>query len=182
MEDRILAVSLAIATTVVTLGCPMPAGTIRETESHFVYPNSNVFALPTQVSAVERKMCGFLIFNWGADYGRLADVAIEEALAHAPSSSVLIDMRASATQLVAGLFAVCSVRVTGTPARVEIGVQDLSGPAGSAPPARTSAPVRVPADDPARYFEETQREPDPASYFDEGGAAGSDDPASYFDD
>ena len=147
-KQRLIAIGVIL---IITTGCSIGSSSAGSA-SHFVYPNSNVTPIGEAKGEVS-KLCGILFVNFGSPTGADQQKAIDQAL-QTSGGDVLINLRTdSKVFLVPMLFSMCSVNVTGTAARMEVGKQALSAtnrgttpmPAPAMAPAPATAPVVAPA-------------------------------------
>jgi hypothetical protein len=127
-------------------GCQVSAMATMIPSSKFVYPNSNVTPL-TETEGSTSKLCGFII-PWSSPDANDVAEASREAIAKVQGADLLIDVYAE-TEMIAGptfpvnIFYFCSVKVRGTAAHMEVGLQQLSPMFGpkSAPKAAPPPPL-----------------------------------------
>jgi len=117
---RIL-VSLTLLTFVVS--CSFGAASIIP-QTHFAYPNSNVVPLG-HAEGKASKLCGIFFITWGSPDGDLAMRAVQKALA-SKGGDLMIDARFdSKSFFIPYIVTICSVSVSGTAAKMEVGRQEL---------------------------------------------------------
>jgi hypothetical protein len=104
--------------------CTMGSGASLQPNSHFVYPNSNVKPIGhTQGKA--SKLCGILIFNFGAPDGNLIKEARDQALAKSGGDLLINYTTDASVFMLPPLFTICKATVAGTAAKMEVGKQEL---------------------------------------------------------
>ncbi|MBS2017708.1 MAG: hypothetical protein JST00_32820 [Deltaproteobacteria bacterium] len=131
---------VSLAVTLLS-GCTLGSSS-QSPQSHFAYPNSNVIPMG-EARGSHSRLCGLLIFNWGAPDGDDQEAATKEALERA-NADILINVRTdSAQQIIPMLINICKVSVRGTAAKMEVGRQQLSA-INTAAAAPLPPPPRVP--------------------------------------
>ena len=103
-------------------GCVMGSAQ-RITESHFVYPNSNVSPMH-QVEGSKTKLCGILFINWNGFTAEAEEVAYQRAL-EGGGDLVINGHSKRSSFFFPGLFSTCTTTVTGTSAKMAVGKQEL---------------------------------------------------------
>jgi hypothetical protein len=136
-------IALALAAGfAVAYGCSFGFASLAP-QSHFAFPNSNVIPLG-HAEGSKSKLCGLLFINWGSPDGDDQEEATREALEQA-HGDILINVRTEAsTFMIPYLFAICSTKVQGTAAKMEVGRQQLTAFTSGAPPAAAPAPAAPP--------------------------------------
>jgi hypothetical protein len=114
--------------------CFVSASAIAVPSSRFVYPNSNVTAM-TESKGSHTKLCGLFFIPFGTPDADDVDTANREAVEKVQGANLMIDVRAdtSLTMILYGFLNICSVKVQGTAAKMEVGRQALdAAPAAQA--------------------------------------------------
>ena len=107
-------------------GCAFPGAMSRVSHTDFVYPNSNVEQTSSrQVEGSSHKLCGIFLFSWGAPDLDMLDRAVEEAKSRGGADLLINAQYSSKITFIPYLFSICSTNVSGYPARMEIGKQEL---------------------------------------------------------
>ena len=127
-------------------GCVIPAGSTRIPQSHFVYPNSNVTAVGEQATGQRKKLCGLLVFSWNGFKPEVTEEAYDQALRNSGGDLLINASENRSTFWFPYLFMVCTTKVIGTPARMEVGLQHLSG-------ADADTPTEQPAPPPQQVYQ-----------------------------
>ncbi len=114
-------------------GCVMPAGGGNVPNSHFAYPNSNIEPLGTgEGSAVE--VVQFLgIIPAGGDAAGAMETAIQRAI-ETRGGDLLLDYNFGVSMIMLGVVSLIKVNVSGTVAKMTIGLQTLHGSQAEAYP------------------------------------------------
>jgi len=119
------------------LGCTLGSSS-QSPQSHFAFPNSNVVPL-AEATGSNSRLCGLLLVTWGSPNGEDQDKATRDAL-ESGNGDILINVRTeSSLFFVPYLFAICTTKVRGTAAKMEVGRQQL-GAMNTATPARPPPP------------------------------------------
>ena len=108
-----------------TVACTM-GSSYRMNASHFAYPNSNVIPL-TEIEGSSSRVCGLLIFAWSSTGVDDVNDALEDALLSQSGADLIVDATVdSGVLMIPPFVTLCQVRVRGTAASMEVGMQQLS--------------------------------------------------------
>ena len=107
-------------------GCTTTTRSPRIPHTDFIYPNSNVMALSASpVTADASTVCGVLIFPIGGLDTDDMKQLLDDAKGRAGADVLLNANIETSTFMIPYLFTLCSMEVSGYPAKMEVGRQEL---------------------------------------------------------
>lgn len=124
-------IGVAVLVALSSVGCTLGSAS-QSPQSHFTFPNSNVIPLK-EARGSSSKLCGLLGITPGAPDAEDQEAATREALDRS-GGDLLINVRTDTRIFNAFLFAICTTKVRGTAAKMEVGRQQLSPMSGAQPP------------------------------------------------